>query len=90
MSDKFAKHKQPWKADEVAKLRTLAAKGKGSLVSTLVTKQAATAARFVPPLGRWRRVEPGRAAIMRAELERIAGAQGLSRDTFEQVTRSLD
>lgn len=29
MSDKFAKHKQPWKADEVGKLRTLAAKGKG-------------------------------------------------------------
>ena len=28
-SDKFAKHKQPWKADEVGKLRTLAAKGKG-------------------------------------------------------------
>lgn len=29
MSDKIAKHKQPWKSDEVAKLRTLAAKGKG-------------------------------------------------------------
>ncbi|MFN6936561.1 MAG: aminopeptidase N C-terminal domain-containing protein, partial [Tsuneonella sp.] len=33
--------------------------------------------------------EPGRAAKMRAELERIAAVQGLSRDTFEQVTRSL-
>jgi hypothetical protein len=33
-----------------------------------------TAARFVPPLGRWRRIEPGRAGstLMRAELERIA------------------
>ena len=48
-----------------------------------------TAARFVPSLGRWRRVEPGRAALMRAELERIAGAKNLSRDTFEQVSRSL-
>ncbi|GAA4046418.1 aminopeptidase N [Parerythrobacter jejuensis] len=48
-----------------------------------------TAARFVPPLGRWRRIEPGRAALMRAELERIAAAENLSRDTFEQVTRSL-
>jgi aminopeptidase N len=48
-----------------------------------------TAARFVPPLGRWRRTEPGRAAIMRAELERISTAQKLSRDTSEQVTRSL-
>ena len=48
-----------------------------------------TAARFVSPLGRWRRIEPGRAALMKAELERIAKVEGLSRDTFEQVTRSL-
>jgi len=48
-----------------------------------------TAARFVPPLGRWRRTEPIRAALMRGELERIAGAEKLSRDTYEQVTRSL-
>ncbi|MDY7097322.1 MAG: aminopeptidase N [Pseudomonadota bacterium] len=49
-----------------------------------------TAARFVSPLGRWRRIEPGRAALMKAELERIAAQEGLSRDTFEQVSRSLD
>ncbi|MEQ5788251.1 aminopeptidase N [Erythrobacter sp. NFXS35] len=49
-----------------------------------------TAARFVPSLGRWRRIEPGRAALMKAELERIAAAGNLSRDTFEQVSRSLD
>ncbi|MEM7701201.1 MAG: aminopeptidase N [Pseudomonadota bacterium] len=49
-----------------------------------------TAARFVSPLGRWRRIEPGRAALMKAELERIAAKEGLSRDTFEQVTRSLE
>ena len=48
-----------------------------------------TAARFVPPLGRWRRIEPIRAALMRSELERIAKASKLSRDTYEQVTRSL-
>jgi aminopeptidase N len=48
------------------------------------------AARFVPPLGRWRRIEPGRAALMRAELERIAAAPGLSRDVREQVSKSLD
>ncbi len=29
MSDKTAKHKQPWKPDELQKLRTLADKGKG-------------------------------------------------------------
>lgn len=48
-----------------------------------------TAAHFVNPLGRWRRIEPGRAALMRAELERIAAEPALSRDTREQVTRSL-
>ncbi|MEM6856750.1 MAG: aminopeptidase N [Pseudomonadota bacterium] len=49
-----------------------------------------TAARFVSPLGRWRRIEPGRAALMKAQLERIAAVDDLSRDTFEQVTRSLE
>ena len=29
MAENFTRHRQPWKADEVAKLRTLAAKGKG-------------------------------------------------------------
>ncbi|WP_379923207.1 aminopeptidase N [Erythrobacter sp. R86502] len=49
-----------------------------------------TAARFVPALGRWRRIEPGRAAMMKAELERIMAAGNLSRDTYEQVSRSLE
>jgi aminopeptidase N len=48
-----------------------------------------TAARFVTPLGRWRRIEPVRAGLMRRELERIAASDSLSRDTREQVTRSL-
>jgi aminopeptidase N len=48
-----------------------------------------TAARFVPPLGRWRRIEDGRSAMMKAELERILAAPELSRDTYEQVARSL-
>jgi aminopeptidase N len=48
-----------------------------------------TAARFVAPLGRWRRVEPGRAALMRAALERIVGAPGISKDVFEQASKSL-
>ena len=29
MAEHFARHKQPWKPEELAKLRTLAAKGKG-------------------------------------------------------------
>jgi aminopeptidase N len=47
------------------------------------------AARLVPPLGRWRRFEPSRAALMRQALERIAGTPGLSKDVFEQVSKSL-
>src|SRR5207302_4518832 len=38
------------------------------------------AARLVPPFGRWRRFEPKRAALMRAELERIVATPGLSKD----------
>jgi aminopeptidase N len=48
-----------------------------------------TAARFVAPLGRWRRIEAARAVLMRAELERIVATPGLSRDTFEQASKSL-
>ena len=33
--------------------------------------------------------EPGRATLMRGELERLAAAPKLSRDTSEQVSRSL-
>ena len=29
MSDKFERHKQPWKPEELQKLKTLAGKGKG-------------------------------------------------------------
>ena len=47
------------------------------------------AARMVPPLGRWRRFGPERGAKMRAELERILAAPGLSKDVFEQVSKSL-
>jgi aminopeptidase N len=47
------------------------------------------AARLVPPLGRWRRFEPKRAALMRSALERIAATPGLSKDVYEQVTKSL-
>ena len=60
------------------------------LILSLDPINANTAARFVPPLGRWRKMEPGRAAKMRAELERIVAAPKLSRDTFEQVSRSLE
>ena len=48
-----------------------------------------TAARLVAPLGQWRRQDPGRQALMRAELRRILALPGLSRGTFEQASRAL-
>jgi aminopeptidase N len=48
-----------------------------------------TAARLVEPLGGWRRYRPDLGALMKAELERIAAAPGLSKNVYEQVSRSL-
>ncbi|MES2058420.1 MAG: aminopeptidase N, partial [Pseudomonadota bacterium] len=48
-----------------------------------------TAAKLIPPLGRWRRFDEKRGALMRAELERIVATPGLSKDMFEQASRSL-
>jgi aminopeptidase N len=47
------------------------------------------AARQVPTLGRWRRFEPVRSALMREQLERIVAMPGLSKDVFEQASKSL-
>ncbi|WP_341207050.1 aminopeptidase N [uncultured Sphingomonas sp.] len=49
-----------------------------------------TSARLLPPLGRWRRFDPVRSAAMRAELERIVGTPGISKDLFEQASKSLE
>jgi aminopeptidase N len=59
------------------------------LILALDPINAQTAARFVAPLGRWRRIEPVRAAMMRAALERLVAAPGLSKDSFEQASKSL-
>ncbi len=48
-----------------------------------------TAAKMVPPLGRWQRFDELRQSQMRSQLSRIAGTTGLSKDVFEQVTKSL-
>ncbi|MGW8278322.1 aminopeptidase N [Sphingomonas aurantiaca] len=49
-----------------------------------------TAAKLLPPLGRWRRFDSARAGLMRAELERIVATPGLSKDLFEQASKSLE
>jgi aminopeptidase N len=48
-----------------------------------------TAAKLVPPLGRWRRFNEARAALMRTELERVVATPGVSKDVFEQASKSL-
>ncbi len=48
-----------------------------------------TAAKMVPPLGRWRRFDGARAEMMRAALERIVGRAGGSKDVYEQASKSL-
>ena len=47
------------------------------------------AARLLKPLVRWRRFDPGRQALMRAELERVLGRGELSSDVFEVVSKAL-
>jgi aminopeptidase N len=49
-----------------------------------------TAARLIDPLGGWRRYQPQLGRMMRAELERIAGTQGLSKNVLELAARALD
>jgi aminopeptidase N len=49
-----------------------------------------TAAKLIPPLGRWQRYDAARATLMRAELARIVATPGLSKDMFEQASKSLD
>src|SRR5258706_4078173 len=46
-------------------------------------------ARLIGPLGRWRRYDPRRQALMRAELERVVASPGLSRDVYEIASTSL-
>ena len=47
------------------------------------------AARLVAPFGRWRRFDPKRAELMRAALERVVTTPSVSKDVFEQVSKSL-
>ena len=46
------------------------------------------ASRLAQALARWRRFEPGRQALMRTQLERLAAAQ-LSKDVYEVVSKAL-
>ncbi|OIO74952.1 MAG: aminopeptidase N [Zetaproteobacteria bacterium CG1_02_53_45] len=47
------------------------------------------ASRMVRSLMSWKRLEPKRSALMRAQLQRIAATDGLSGDVYEIVSKSL-
>ncbi|WP_435660302.1 aminopeptidase N [Leisingera caerulea] len=49
-----------------------------------------TTARMCAAFQTWKRYDAGRQSLIRAQLTRIAGTDGLSRDTNEMVTRILD
>ena len=55
----------------------------------LDAKNPQTAARMVTAFETWALLEPGRKALARAALDRIAGAEGLSKATGEMATRLL-
>ncbi len=47
------------------------------------------AARMVSSLGQWRRFDPVRQKLMKAELARVVALPGLSKNTFEMASKSL-
>ena len=47
------------------------------------------AARFVQPLGTWRRQDPARQALMKQALDRVLAVEGLSKGTYEMASKSL-
>jgi aminopeptidase N len=48
------------------------------------------ASRIVSSFNQWKRYEPGRAALMKAELQRIAEQPGISKDVLEIVERAVE
>ncbi|TVQ29072.1 MAG: DUF3458 domain-containing protein, partial [Geminicoccaceae bacterium] len=59
------------------------------MVATLDRKNPQIAARLATTFNRWRRYDPHRQRRMCAELERLAATEGLSRDLYEIVEKSL-
>jgi aminopeptidase N len=61
----------------------------GDEVLALDRANPTTSARLVQPLGNWRRFDPARQALMKAQLDRVLKAPGLSANTYEMVSKSL-
>ncbi len=59
-------------------------------VVELDTINPQVASRIVSSFNQWKRFEPGRATLMKAELERIARQPGISKDVLEIVERAVE
>ncbi len=53
------------------------------------TLNPSVAAHLLESLSRWRRLEPGRRALMRAQLDRVLATEGLSPDCYEIASKSI-
>jgi aminopeptidase N len=62
----------------------------GDVLIALDPMNGQTAARMLNPLCSWRRHDAGRAALMRAELERLLAQPGVSRFSYEKASKSLN
>jgi len=61
----------------------------GRYVEKLDSTNPQIASRLLSPMTRWKRYDETSQAMMRAELERLMGLPGLSRDVYELVSKSL-
>ncbi len=69
-----------------------AGRGYRFLADTIITldpMNSQIAARLVPPLGQWRRMDSTRQTLMQQELQRILDTPGLSKGTYEMASRSI-
>ena len=62
----------------------------GDVVLELDGINPQVASRIVSSFNQWRRFDEARQALMKAQLERIAAKEGLSKDVFEIVSRGLE
>ncbi|MEX1031778.1 MAG: aminopeptidase N [Cellvibrionaceae bacterium] len=61
----------------------------GEQIGLLNSINPQIAARLLTPLTRWRKYDPTRQTLMKAELEKLQAMKNLSKDVFEVVNKSL-
>ena len=62
----------------------------GDIVLKIDKLNGGVAARMVGGFTRWRKYDEKRQGMMKAQLERIVGTEGLSENVFEIVSKSLE